>query len=274
MTYSRRRFMQWAASMSALAVAAPAGTRLVPVAHAAGRAFQPNLLASQQAVWDQQLWMAKLGTEVHRQQGAHDVRRVPRHRIPESRLLRRARALHPAALGRQALGSRRRAGLGRAVQGGGHLVLSLLGPDPGGRRHRRTGLRRQQPDVHAQRPAGQGRARRLHHQHTPVGEAVPAVGRQPAGREISDAMRPARAAINDLTPFQKAGASPSSSAGPTSRTRTRRTSTRRSRARRRASPASTSAAARSTSSARWPAAARGRRSCSKPTPSPTRRPIR
>jgi hypothetical protein len=32
MTYSRRRFMQWAASMSALAVAGPKGTRIVQVA--------------------------------------------------------------------------------------------------------------------------------------------------------------------------------------------------------------------------------------------------
>ena len=55
--------MQWAASMSALAVAGPKGTRLVEIAGAAGadRAFQPNLLPSQKAVWDQQVWMAKLG---------------------------------------------------------------------------------------------------------------------------------------------------------------------------------------------------------------------
>ena len=46
--------------MSALAVAGPAGTRLVPLADA-GRAFQPNLLASRKAVWDQQVWMAQLG---------------------------------------------------------------------------------------------------------------------------------------------------------------------------------------------------------------------
>jgi hypothetical protein len=52
MIHSRRRFMQCAVSMSALAVA---GLR------AADRAFQPNLLPSEKAVWDQQLWMAKLG---------------------------------------------------------------------------------------------------------------------------------------------------------------------------------------------------------------------
>src|SRR5471030_894178 len=52
MTYSRRRFMQCAVSMSALAAA---GLR------AAERTFQPNLLSSQKDVWDQQVWMAKLG---------------------------------------------------------------------------------------------------------------------------------------------------------------------------------------------------------------------
>ena len=46
MTYSRRRFMQWAASMSALAVAGPKGTRLVQLTGAAAvdRAFQPERL--------------------------------------------------------------------------------------------------------------------------------------------------------------------------------------------------------------------------------------
>src|SRR5471032_336981 len=52
MTHSRRRFMQYAVSMSALAAT---GMR------AAERTFQPGLLPSQKDVWDQQVWMAKLG---------------------------------------------------------------------------------------------------------------------------------------------------------------------------------------------------------------------
>ena len=49
--------------MSALSVAGPKGTRLVQLARAAGadRAFAPSLLTSQKDVWSQQLWMAKLG---------------------------------------------------------------------------------------------------------------------------------------------------------------------------------------------------------------------
>ena len=62
MSISRRRFVEWAASLSALAVSAPARARLAGAAlddRAAG--FRPDLLPSQQAVWDQQVWMAKLG---------------------------------------------------------------------------------------------------------------------------------------------------------------------------------------------------------------------
>src|SRR6202011_4747729 len=63
MTNSRRRFVRWAASMSALAVAGPTGTRLVQLAGAAGanRDFVPSRLTSQGDVWAQQLLMAKLG---------------------------------------------------------------------------------------------------------------------------------------------------------------------------------------------------------------------
>src|SRR5580765_1322389 len=51
MTHSRRRFMQCAVSMSALMAARVR----------ADRTFQPNLLSTQKEVWDQQVWMAKLG---------------------------------------------------------------------------------------------------------------------------------------------------------------------------------------------------------------------
>ena len=54
MSYSRRRFLKWAASVSA---AATAGPRLAWAADS----LRPALLPSQDAVWDQQVWMAKLG---------------------------------------------------------------------------------------------------------------------------------------------------------------------------------------------------------------------
>jgi len=67
MPFSRRRFMQWAASMPAVAWDglktvpyndnAPVGDGL----QAVPSAFRPELLPSKKEIWDQQLWMAKLG---------------------------------------------------------------------------------------------------------------------------------------------------------------------------------------------------------------------
>jgi len=54
--------MKWAAAASTLAVAANRGFRFIPLL-AQGRAagFRPNLLPAQKAIWDEQVWMAKLG---------------------------------------------------------------------------------------------------------------------------------------------------------------------------------------------------------------------
>jgi hypothetical protein len=61
MTVSRRRFIRWATAMSTLAVAEAGRSRLVPLRGAGEAGFRPNLLSTQKDVWDQQLWMAKLG---------------------------------------------------------------------------------------------------------------------------------------------------------------------------------------------------------------------
>jgi hypothetical protein len=48
--------------MSTLAVAKAGRARFIPLLGAAAETgFRPNLLPSQKDVWDQQLWMAKLG---------------------------------------------------------------------------------------------------------------------------------------------------------------------------------------------------------------------
>ena len=52
MSVSRRRFMRWAASMSMI----PAWN-----AQTAVSAFRPELLPPKKEIWDQQVWMAKLG---------------------------------------------------------------------------------------------------------------------------------------------------------------------------------------------------------------------
>jgi hypothetical protein len=62
MSFSRRRFLQWTASVSTLAVAGRGRIASIPLlARAGGASFQPKLLPSQKDVWDQQVWMAKLG---------------------------------------------------------------------------------------------------------------------------------------------------------------------------------------------------------------------
>jgi len=62
--------MKWAASASALAVAAPGRSELIPLfvegdtvsgSSGTGSGYSSNLLPTQQAVWDWQVWMAKLG---------------------------------------------------------------------------------------------------------------------------------------------------------------------------------------------------------------------
>jgi hypothetical protein len=54
--------MQWSAAVSAVAASASARARLAAAALADGAAgFRPELLPTQQAIWDQQVWMAKLG---------------------------------------------------------------------------------------------------------------------------------------------------------------------------------------------------------------------
>jgi hypothetical protein len=54
--FSRRGFMQWAASMSAIAIPS-----IGDGPQAVKSAFRPELLPPKKEIWDQQLWMAKLG---------------------------------------------------------------------------------------------------------------------------------------------------------------------------------------------------------------------
>ena len=65
MTFSRRSFMKWAASVSTLAVASPHATKLVPLFSGDdGPAFRTDLLPPQKEVWDNLAWMAALGPKL------------------------------------------------------------------------------------------------------------------------------------------------------------------------------------------------------------------
>jgi len=61
MSFSRRSFMKWAASVSTLAVAGPRFATIPLLGAEPTTGFRPNLLPTQKEVWDNLVWMAKLG---------------------------------------------------------------------------------------------------------------------------------------------------------------------------------------------------------------------
>jgi hypothetical protein len=70
MRFSRRNFMKWAATVSSMAVAGSARGEAFPLFNQGGisapgarpdREFRPDLLPSQEQVWEWETWMAKLG---------------------------------------------------------------------------------------------------------------------------------------------------------------------------------------------------------------------
>jgi hypothetical protein len=206
MTYSRRRFMQWAASMSALAVAGPKGTRLVQLA-AADRGFQPNLLASQKDVWDQQLWMARLGpkytgNKAHTtfveflaaefQKAGCDVARE-RYTLPRWEAKRWSIDVE---------GGEGTAGFQAPVTSyfpySGHTSAAGVGGEVvyAGRSPKFTldGLKGKVALIDFATNTREW------------AKVYQPWGINPPGEKFPDSMRPARGAVNDLTPFQKAGA--------------------------------------------------------------------
>jgi hypothetical protein len=276
MTYSRRRFVQWAASVSALAVAGPGRTRPVQVVGAAGaeQRFQLNLLPSQKAVWDQQVWMAKLGPK-YTGNKAHttfveflatefkaagcDIAR-DRYTLPRWDARRWDLDVAPKS------GQRFKAPVtsyfpysGQTPPAGVTGELVYAGSNP---KFTLTGLQGKVALIDFATNTREWA--RVYQQW----------GINPPAETFPASMRPARGAVNDLAQFQKAGAvavilgwtdiSDANAADqytPFSRPP-------------QGIPGLSSAAARLRSCARWPAAERTPRLCSKPTRSPTRRPTR
>jgi hypothetical protein len=203
--YSRRRFLQWAASMSTLAVAAPGRLRAVPLG-AAADGFQPALLPSQQSVWEQQLWMAKLGPK-YTGNSAHttfvefiatelksaglDVDRL-HYTFPRWEATRWALTIAPAS------GAPFTAPVtsyfpysGQTPPSGVTGSLAFAGTHP---KFMLDGL--------AGRVALVDFATNVRE----WSRLYQTWGVNPPGEMFPSSLRPARAAINDLVPFQKAGA--------------------------------------------------------------------
>ncbi len=59
MSFNRRQFMKWAAAASTVVVGGR--VRQVPLLARGGAPFRPDWLPAQKEVWDHQVWMAKLG---------------------------------------------------------------------------------------------------------------------------------------------------------------------------------------------------------------------
>src|SRR5579862_8945536 len=59
-SFSRRAFLQWTAAATTIA-SVGGRTAAAPLSGEAAPALRPGLLPTEQAVWDQQVWMAKLG---------------------------------------------------------------------------------------------------------------------------------------------------------------------------------------------------------------------
>ena len=127
-------------------------------------------MPTQKDVWDQQVWMAKLGPKYtgnkahttfvefladESQEGSAATSARDRYTLPRWDATRSD--------------DRGRAGVRRRVQGAGDVLFPVLGTDVGGRRHRRARLCGEQSDVHARRPRREDRPDRLRDEHARVG---------------------------------------------------------------------------------------------------------
>jgi hypothetical protein len=196
MTYSRRRFMQCAVSMSALMAARVR----------ADRAFQPNRLSTQKEVWDQQVWMAKLGpkytgNKAHTtfveflatefQKAGCDVARE-RYTLPRWEARRWSIDVEGgegASFKAPVTSYFPYSGHTSAAGVTGELVYAGRSP-----KFTLTGLK--------------GKVALIDFE-TNIREWAKVYqqwGIHPPGEKFPDALRPARGAVNDLTQFQKAGA--------------------------------------------------------------------
>ncbi len=208
--------MKWAATMSALAVAGPGRGPLVSLAGAANGPFQPNLLPSQKDVWDQQLWMAKLGPKYTGNQ-AHttfvaflatefkktgcDVVR-DRYTLPRWEAKRYGLTVTPASgagFTAPVTSYFPYSGQTPAVGVTGDLVFAGSNPKftLAGLRGRCWGEEEVQGKV-ALIDFATGTREWAH--------LYQAWGVNPPGETFPSSVKPARGAVNDLTQFQKAGA--------------------------------------------------------------------
>ena len=176
MAFSRRSFLRWAASVSTLAVASPRGTGFLPLRAAETDGYRSALLPSEKEVWDQLVWMAKLGPKYTGNEAhtkfveflATEMKGLGLEVNREHYTFPRWDAKRTRA--------QRRAERRVDVHDPGDVLFPVFGEHARGRRDRRARLRGLGAEVHAGRCEGKNRPCRLHHEHAQLGARVSAVG--------------------------------------------------------------------------------------------------
>jgi hypothetical protein len=206
MSYSRRSFIKWAASVSAMAVAGPRGLGTMVLRGAAESPLRRDLLPTQKQVWDDLAWMAKLGPKYtgnpahtefveflarNMKEAGLDVARE-RYTLPRWEAKRWEISVGPSG------GSAAKipvtsyfpySGQTPAAGVSGPLVYAGTSPD-----FKTEGL------------AGKVVLIDFHTSTRQWSHEYQAWGVNPPGEHFPDAIRPARAGVSDLTKFAKAGA--------------------------------------------------------------------
>lgn len=215
MALSRRKFIKWAAGASALTVARSAGARIVPLFRDANRfpagpgeiaGFRPELLPSQKEVWESLEWMAKLGPK-YTGNSAHTkfVEYLASHLDSSGLQVERDHFTFPRWDARRwEISVAPAAGVGSKIPVTSYFPYSGQTPAAGV-----TG-----PLVYAgsnpsfQLNDLQGKVVLIDFAIKPreFAEMYKPWGIYPADAKFPAELRPARGAVSDLTPFQKAGA--------------------------------------------------------------------
>jgi hypothetical protein len=207
MPFSRRSFMQWTAAVSTLAVATGRGTRLVSLfAQERGSGFRPNLLPSQKQVWDQQVWMAKLGPKYTGNKAHTTFVEFLATELQGAGLeVARERYTLP-------MWEARRWGITVAPKSGGSFKAPVTSYFPYSGQTSAAGVTGElvyagsSPKFNLEGLQGKIVFVDFATNTREWSKQYQTWGVNPPGEVFPQSYRPARAAINDLTPFQKAGA--------------------------------------------------------------------
>jgi hypothetical protein len=207
MSYSRRSFMKWAAAMSAFAVAGSRGLGRVSLQGAAASPLRSDLLPTQKEVWDDLLWMAKLGPKYTGNKAHTDFVEFLAHGMQSAGLeVVREHYTFPR------WDARRWAISVEGASGGGRTSVPVTSYFPYSGQTPPAGVTGEiayagtNPNVRLEGLRGKVALVDFHTNTRQWSHLYQLWGFHPPGERFPDSIRPARGGVNDLTPFQKAGA--------------------------------------------------------------------